>query len=45
MPKSTFSEFGHVVYQIKRNEAYNNMLVNILPLPLVGGQKVIFYIF
>ena len=25
-------EYGHVAYQNKKNEAYNNMLVNILPL-------------
>ena len=42
MPKSTFSEFGHVAYQIKRNEAYNNMLVNILPQPLVGVKRSFF---
>ena len=23
--KSTFSEYGHVAYQIKRNEAYNKI--------------------
>ena len=45
--KSTFSEYGHVVaYQIKWNEAYNNMIANVLPLhtPLTPqvGQKVIF---
>ena len=42
--KSTFSEYGHVTYQIKRNEAYNNMLANVLPLhtPLTPqvGRKV-----
>ena len=27
----TFSEYGLVAYQIKGNEAYNNMLPNILP--------------
>ena len=33
MPKiNFFSKYGHVVYQIKENESYNNMLVNILPL-------------
>ena len=37
--KLTFSEYGHVAYQIKGNEAYNNMKVNILPqhLPLTPG--------
>ena len=32
--KSTFSEYGHVEYQIKGNEAYNNMLANNLALTL-----------
>ena len=40
--KSTFSEYGHVAYQIKEKEAYNNML-NILslhtPLTLPQGSK------
>ena len=44
--KSTYSEYGHVAYQIKRNEAYNNILANVLPLhtPLTSGvgSKVIF---
>ena len=31
-PKISFSEYGHVAYQIKRNEAYHNMQANILPL-------------
>ena len=37
--KSTVSEYCHVAYQIKENEAYNNMLANILPLytPLTRG--------
>ena len=30
--KSTFSEYGHLAYHIKENEAYNNMLANILLL-------------
>ena len=36
--KSTFSEYGHVAYQMKGNEAYNNML-NSLPVhtPLTPG--------
>ena len=38
--KTTFSEYGHVAYQIKGNEAYNNMLANILSLltPLTPGM-------
>ena len=38
--KTIFSEYGHVAYQIKGNEAYNNMLANILPLhtPLTPGM-------
>ena len=37
--KSTFSEYDNVANQIKGNEAYNNMLANILPLhiPLTLG--------
>ena len=45
----TFSEYDHVAYQIKGNEAYNYML-NILPLhiPLTigdhwGGVKMSFF--
>ena len=30
--KSSFYEYGHIAYQIKGNEAYNNMLANISPL-------------
>ena len=43
--KSTLSEYGPIAYQIKRNEAYINMLANILPLhiPLGWGQKVILF--
>ena len=35
----TFSENGHVAYQIKGNTAYNNTLANIflLRLPLTPG--------
>ena len=33
--KSTFSEYGHIAYVFKGNEAYNNMLANILPLHLL----------
>ena len=38
--KSTFSEFGHVAYQIKGNETYNNIIANILSLhfPLTPGM-------
>ena len=28
---ATFSEYGHVAYQIKRIDAYSNMVANILP--------------
>ena len=41
--KSTFfSEYGHVLYQIKGNDAYNNMLANSLPLhtPIRWGKNV-----
>ena len=27
----TFSEYCHIVYQIKGNEVYNNMLANVIP--------------
>ena len=42
-----FSEYGPVAYQIKGNEAYNNMIANILPLhtpltPGVGSKGQIF---
>ena len=44
--QSTFSEYGHVAYQIKGNEAYNNMLANSLVLHSLGwGQKVNFFSF
>ena len=44
-----FSEYCHVAYQIKGNEAYNNMLANILPLythydPLVGVKRSFLFI-
>ena len=46
--KLTFSEYGHVAYQIKGNEVYNNML-NIFPLhtPLIPvvGSKGHFFLF
>ena len=37
--KSTFSEYGHVAYQIKGNKAYNNMLAKSLPVhkSLISG--------
>ena len=43
MPKNNFSEYGHVAYQIKENEAYNNMVANNLHLhkpftPGVGSK-------
>ena len=36
---------GHEAYQVKGNEAYNNMLANIFPLlwPLGVGSKVFFF--
>ena len=36
-----FLEYGHFAYKIKGNEAYNNMLTNILPLhtPLTPGVE------
>ena len=45
-----FFEYGHVVLQIQGNEAYNNMLANILPLhipsiPVVGEVKGHFFSF
>ena len=41
---STLSEYGHVAYQIKGNDACSNMEANILPAdppadPRVGGSK------
>ena len=45
----TFSEYGHVAYQIKADDAGSNMVANILPtdLPLTqgGGVKRSNYIF
>ena len=42
--KSTFSEHGHVAYQIKRSHKCSNIVANILPAdpppPLGWGQKV-----
>ena len=46
--KSTVSEYGHVAYQIKENEAYNNMLNNLpLHTPLIPwqGSKIVFFFF
>ena len=46
--KLTFSEYGHVAYQIKGNEAYNYMLANVLPSHTSlnpGDEKVIYFIF
>ena len=40
--KLFFSEYGHVAYQIKGNEAYNYMLANVLPIHTSltpGGSK------
>ena len=41
--KAFILEYGHVAYQVKGNETYNNMLANslVLPLPLTpwGGVK------
>ena len=44
-----FSEYGHVAYQIKADDAGSNMVANILPTdtpsPRGWGQKVKLYIF
>ena len=40
---STFSEYGHVAYQIKGNDTCSNMVANILcrpPSPDPGGVKI-----
>ena len=40
---STFSEHGHVAYQIKGNHEFNNMVANILhayPMTLGDGIKI-----
>ena len=43
-PNSTFSEYGHVVYQIKGNGTCSNMVANILPTdlkqPFAGDIKL-----
>ena len=48
-PKLKLSEYGHVAYQIKADNAGSNMVANILPTdtPLTQGvdQKVKLYIF
>ena len=38
-PKLIFSEYGHVAYQIKDDDADSNMVANILPTdtPLTQG--------
>ena len=38
-PKFFFSEYGHVAYQIKADDAGSNMVANILPTytPLTQG--------
>ena len=38
--KSSFSEYGHVAYQINGNEAYINMPANILPLLTLSATGV-----
>ena len=47
---STFSEHGHVAYQIKGKHECSNILANILPAPLPPpwvsiGQNVYFYVY
>ena len=43
---STFSEYGHVAYQMKGNETNYNMLANVLPLhtPLTPGVQKVFFL-
>ena len=45
----SFSESGHVAYQIKADEAGSNMIANILPTDTPStqrwGQKVKLYLF
>ena len=36
----TFSEYGHVAYQIKADEAGSNMVANILPTDTASTQGV-----
>ena len=45
---STFSEYGHVAYRIKGNDACSNMVANILPVdtpstPGVGSKGQNFF--
>ena len=40
MPKLTFSEYGHVAYQIKAEDAGSNMVTNILPTDTPSTQGV-----
>ena len=41
----SFSEIGHVAYQIKADDAGSNMVANILPIDRGWGQKVKLYLF
>ena len=34
-----FSEYGHVAYQIKANDAYRNMVANSLPTDTPSTQR------
>ena len=36
----TFSEYGHVAYQIKAEDAGNNMVANIVPTDTLSAQGV-----
>ena len=38
--KTLFSEYGHVAYQFKGNEAYNDMLVNTLTIHALSTPGV-----
>ena len=39
-----FSQYGHVAYQIKENEALSNMQANILPLGGTPTKRFIFFL-
>ena len=39
-PKLNFSEYGHVAYQIKADDAGSNMVANILPKDTPSTQGV-----
>ena len=39
-PKLNFSEYGHVAYQIKADDAGSNMVANILPTDTPSTQGV-----